>query len=114
MSTRRGGGRRQTAEPMPDPRHESSTKPTWVRGAQVEAVFAENLASARAAAPNAPELLVPATSHTLFMPVEPFMTQSQMRLPVGRQRMEVLHISDYQRAEEALRGRSRSGPLSQA
>jgi cytochrome P450 len=115
MSTRRGGGRRPTAEPMPDPRSDSSTKPQWVRGApQVDAVFAENLASARAAAPDAPDLLVPVTSHTLFTPVEPFMTQSQMKLPVGRQQMEVLHISDYQRAEEALRGRSESGPLTQA
>jgi len=42
------------------------------------------------------------------------MTESQMKMPVGRQRMEVLHISDYERAEEALRGRSAAGPLTQA
>lgn|GEM_PF-7114818 len=97
-------------------RHESATMdPPWVRGfEQVTNVFSDNLIRARAAAPQAPELLVPATSHTLFFPTEPFMTEAHMKLPVGRQRMEVLHISDYERAEEALHGRAESGPFSQA
>ena len=105
MSTRRAVRRHQKVEPPPD-HQPAAALPQWVRGpAQVQAVFAENLASVRAAAPTAPELLVPATSHTLFAPTEPFMTQSHMKLPVGRQRMEVLHISDYEGVEEALRGK---------
>ena len=84
-------------------RHEMATvDPHWVRGpGPVTTVFSSNLDRARAAAPQAPDLLVPASAHTLFMPTEPFMTESHMKLPVGRQRMEVLHISDYERAEEA-------------
>src|SRR6478752_8495937 len=66
------------------------------------------------AAPNSPDLLVPPTANTLFVPTAPFWTQTSMKLPVGRQRMEVLHISDYDGVEEALRARAASGPLSQA
>lgn len=97
-------------------RHELATMdPPWVRGsAQVATKFSSNLDRARAAAPEAPDLLVPASSHTLFVPTEPFMTESHLKLPVGRQRMEVLHISDYEGVEEALRERSGSGALSQA
>ena len=89
--------------------------PRRVHGAdQIDRVFAENLAHAAADAQRPLELLVPASSHTLFVPTEPFFAQSSMKLPVGSQRMEVLHISDYQRAEEALRARAGSGPLTQA
>ena len=97
-------------------RHDlAAVEPPWVRGpAEVTNVFLANLDRARAAAPQSPDLLVPATAHTLFMPTAPFLTEAHLKLPVGRQRMEVLHISDYQRAEEALRGRSGTGPLSQA
>ena len=97
-------------------RHELATvEPPWVRGpAEVARTFSTNIDRARAAAPQAPDLLVPATAHTLFAPTDPFFTEAHMKLPVGRQRMEVLHISDYRRAEEALRGRGKSGPLSQA
>ena len=97
-------------------RHELATvQPPFVRGpAEVTNMFLANLDRARAAAPHAPELLVPVTAHTLFVPTEPFMTQTHMKLPVGRQRMEVLHISDYRRTKEALRARGISGPLSQA
>jgi len=80
----------------------------------VNSLFSENLQRARMAAPGAPDLLVPQDSRTLFFPVEPFMTEASMKLPVGHQRMEVLHISDYQRTEEALRARVQGGPLSQA
>lgn len=76
--------------------------------------FAANLSLARAAAPDAPDLLVPASARTLFVPTTPFMTEGQMRLPIGRQRMEILHISDYQGVGEALRARAESGPLTQA
>ena len=79
-----------------------------------DSVFADNLRIARMAAPDAPDLLVPPTANTLFVPTAPFWTQTSMKLPVGRQRMEVLHISDYDGVEEALRARSASGPLSQA
>jgi len=81
---------------------------------QTSRAFAANLASARAAAPTAPDLLVPPTSNTLFVPTAPFMTETSMKLPVGRQRMLVLHVSDYDGVEEALRARSRSGTLTQA
>lgn len=97
-------------------RHELATvQPPIVRGpAEVTSMFLANLDRARSAAPQAPELLVPVSAHTLFVPTEPFMTETHMKLPVGRQRMEVLHISDYRRTEEALRARGISGPLSQA
>jgi cytochrome P450 len=81
---------------------------------QVDRIFAENLALADARASRPLDLLVPVTSHTLFVPTEPFFAASSMKLPVGSQRMDVLHISDYRRAEEALRARAGSGPLTQA
>ena len=80
----------------------------------VDSVFAHNLRLARMAAPNSPDLLVPPTANTLFVPTAPFWTQTSMKLPVGRQRMEVLNVSDYDGVEEALRARAASGPLSQA
>jgi len=90
-------------------------EPSFIRGTEtVDSLFADNLRRARAAAPQAPDLLVPWDSRTLFFPVEPFMTEATMKLPVGRQRMNVLHLSDYERVEEALRGRARGGPLSTA
>jgi cytochrome P450 len=92
-----------------------SVGPRWVHGAdQVDRVFAENLALADADAKRPLDLLVPVSSHTLFVPTEPFFAESSMKLPVGSQRMKVLHVSDYQRAEEALRARAGSGPLTQA
>jgi cytochrome P450 len=81
---------------------------------QVDLVFAENLAITDVEPQRPLDLLVPATSHTLFVPTEPFFAESSMKLPVASQRMEVLHISDYQRGEEALRARAGSGPLTQA
>jgi len=46
-------------------------------------VFADNLRIARMAAPDAPDLLVPPTANTLFVPTAPFWTQTSMKLPVG-------------------------------
>lgn len=40
------------------------------------------------------------------MITEPLFTEGHMRLPIGRQRMEILHISDYRTAAEALRARA--------
>ena len=80
----------------------------------VDSVFADNLRLARMAAPNSPDLLVPPTANTLFVPTAPFWTQTSMKLPVGRQRMEVLNVSDYDGVEEALRARAASGPCSKA
>jgi len=92
----------------------AATVPRLQAPAAVADFFAENLSVARGAEPDAPDLLVPASAKTLFVPTAPFMTEGHMRLPVGRQRMEILHISDYQGVGEALRARAESGPLTQA
>ena len=88
-------------------------KPTMVRDpGEVGALFAENLGRVRT--PGAPDLLVPPDCRTLFAPTEPFMTVVDLKLSVGRQRLEVLHVSDYGRGEEALNARAAGGVLSQA
>lgn len=90
------------------------TVPRVLAPADVLEYFAENLARARAAAPDAPDLLVPASARTLFVPTEPFLTESYLRLPVGRQRMEIIHISGHRAVGEALRARAENGPLTQS
>lgn len=92
----------------------ATTVPVLHAPADVLDLFAENLAVARAAAPDAPDLLVPPSARTLFVPTTPFRTDGHMRLPVGRQRMEIVHISDHEGVGEALRARGEGGPLTQA
>lgn len=76
--------------------------------------FADNLAMARAAGPGAPDLLVPPSARTLFVPTAPFRADDHMRLPVGRQRMEIVHLSGYRAVADALHARAEDGPLTQA
>lgn len=91
-----------------------ATVPMLRTSSDVDEFFAANLALTRAAEPGAPALLVPVSARTLFVPTPAFRTESHMRLPVGRQRMEIIHISDYRGVGEALRARSEDGPLTQS
>ena len=62
-------------------------------------------------------MLVTPDCRTLFAPTEPFMTMVDLMLPVGRQRLEVLHVSDHRWGDggtEALMRPAAGRVLSQA
>ena len=69
---------------------------------EVAELFAGNLA--RAHTGGLPELLVTPDCRTLFAPTEPFMTMVDLMLPVGRQRPDVLHVSDHRPGDGGDRG----------
>ncbi len=73
-------------------------------------VFDASLTQARAAAPQAPDLLVPPGAAVLWGPRAPFTTERRLRLPVGSQRMTVWHVSGMKAGRHILSLRSKTDP----